>query len=87
MTAVEFILCCKNAGLAACEIEDWNIGTVIDFIHIKNQSMLKKDSAYSDDERYETLKKLEPMVEEKYKSGLIPKDKYDKFKRQLAEWE
>lgn len=87
MTAAEFVLCCKNAGLAACEIDEWNIGTIIDFIHVKNKSMTKSDSAYSDDEKYKTLKALEPKVDEDYKNGLIPKDKYDKFKQQLAEWE
>lgn len=87
MAAAEFVLCCKNAGLAACEIDEWNIGTIIDFIHVKNKSMTKSDSAYSDDEKYKTLKTLEPKVDEDYKNGLIPKDKYDKFKQQLAEWE
>ena len=43
MTAAEFVLCCKNAGLAACEIDEWNIGTIMDFIHIKNKSMSKND--------------------------------------------
>ena len=49
--------------------------------------MAKSDSAYSDDEKYKTLKKLEPKVDEDYKNGLIAKDKYDKFKQQLAEWD
>lgn len=86
MTAVEFVLCCKNAGLTAEEIDEWNIGTIIDFIHIKNKSMMKNDSRYSDEQRYNQLKLLEPEVDEQYKNGLIPKEKYDKYKQQLSEW-
>lgn len=86
MTAVEFVLCCKNAGLTAEEIDNWNIGTIIDFIHIKNKSMMKDESAYTDEEKYQYLKSIEPEVDEQYKNGLIPKEKYDKFKQQLSEW-
>ena len=86
MTAVEFVLCCKNAGLTAEEIDNWNIGTIIDFITAKNKSMVKSDSRYSDEQRYKQLKSLEPEIDEKYKKGLISKEKYDKFKQQLSEW-
>lgn len=86
MTAVEFVLCCKNAGLTAEEIDDWNIGTIIDFIHIKNKSMMKNESRYSDEQRYKQLKELEPEIDERFKKGLISKEKYDKFKQQLSEW-
>lgn len=86
MTAVEFVLCCKNAGLTAEEIDEWNIGTIIDFIQVKNKSIMKNESLYSDEQRYNQLKLLEPEVNEQYKNGLIPKEKYDKFKQQLREW-
>ena len=86
MAAVEFVLCCKNAGLTAEEIDEWNIGTIIDFIHIKNKSMMKNESRYSDEQRYKQLKALEPEIDVKYKKGLIPKAKYDRFKQQLSEW-
>lgn len=86
MTAVEFVLLCKKAGLTAEEIDDWNIGTIIDFIHIKNKSMMKNESRYSDEQRYKQLKALEPEIDVKYKKGIIPKAKYDRFKQQLSEW-
>lgn len=87
MTAAEFVLCCKNAGLTADEIDEWNIGTIIDFIHIKLRSMSGDKNVYSDDERYKILKQLEPEIEEKFRNGLIPEEKYRKFKKQLGEWE
>ena len=86
MTAVEFVLFCKNAGLTAEEIDEWNIGTIIDFIQTKNKSMKKNESRYSDEQRYKQLKALEPEIDVKYKKGIIPKAKYDRFKQQLSEW-
>lgn len=86
MTAVEFTLCCKNAGLTVEEINEWNIGTIIDYIRMKTKSMMKNDSVYTDEERYKQLKAIEPKVDEDYKKGLITKERYDKFKRQLSEW-
>lgn len=87
MTAVEFVLLCKRAGLTADEIDEWNIGTIIDFINIRNKSLMKNESRYTDEQRYKQLKSLEPEIDEKYKKGLVPKAKYDRFKQQLKEWQ
>lgn len=87
MTAVEFVLLCKRAGLTADEIDEWNIGTIIDFINIRNKSLMKNESRYSDEQRYNQLKALEPEIDKRFKSGLISKQKYDKFKQQLSEWQ
>ena len=86
MTAVEFVLLSKRALLTAEEIENWNIGTIIDFVQIRNKSMIKNKSLYSDEQRYKQLKALEPEIDVKYKKGIIPKAKYDRFKQQLSEW-
>lgn len=86
MTAAEFILCCKNAGLTADEIDEWNIGTIIDYIHMRVRSQSDKN-VYSDDERYKILKQLEPDIEDKYRRGEITVEKYQRFKKQLGEWE
>ena len=47
--------------------------------------MIKNKSLYSDEQRYKQLKALEPEIDVKYKKGLIPKAKYDRFKQQLSE--
>ena len=86
MTAVEFVLLCRNAGLTAEDIDNWNIGTIIDFITVKNMSMKKNGSNYSDEQRYKQLKEIEPKIEQRFKKGLISKEKYDRFKQQLSEW-
>ena len=88
LTSDEFAVCCFNAGLTAAEIEEWNIGTILDFIHSKNKSAMKScDKEYHDDEeRYNQLKAIEPLADEKFRRGGISKEKYDRFKRQLSEW-
>lgn len=88
LTSDEFAVCCFNAGLTSAEIDEWNIGTILDFIHSKNKSMMKSyDKEYHDDEeRYNQLKAIEPLADEKFNRGEISKEKYDKFKRQLSEW-
>lgn len=87
MSAAEFLLLCKNAGLTADEINEWNIGTIIDFINVKNSSAKNKDSAYNDEERYMALKKIEPTVEKRYSEGLISEEKYQRYKYLLSLWE
>lgn len=45
------------------------------------------DREYHDDEeRYNQLKAIEPLVDERFSQGEISKEKYDKFKQQLNEW-
>lgn len=89
MTAAEFAFLCKRAGLTAAEIDEWNIGTIIDFIEIQNESLRneRSDSAYTVRERYEALKECEPRIDELYRAGRIPEDKYRAFKAQLSEAE
>ncbi len=42
---------------------------------------------HDDEERYNQHKAIEPLADEKFRRGEISKEKYDKFKRQLGEWE
>ena len=89
MTAAEFAFLCKRAGLTAAEIDEWNIGTIIDFIEIRNESIRNEnsDSAYTERERFDALKQAEPKIDELYRAGRIPEDKYRAFKTQLSEAE
>ncbi len=62
---------------------------ILDFIHAKNMSIMKSQNKNyrTDEERYNQLKAVEPLVEERYQKGLISKEKYDRFKKQISEWE
>lgn len=39
------------------------------------------------DEQYKRLKSIEKIVEEDYKNGKISKEKYDGYKKSLADYE
>lgn len=87
MTAAEFVFLCKRAGLTAAEIDEWNIGTIIDFIEIRNENLRSEqsDSAYTERERIEALKNCEPKIDELFKTGKISEERYRRFKKQIAE--
>lgn len=89
MSAAEFALLCKTAGLTAAEIDEWNIGTVIDYIQLKNESAEKArdKSCYSRSTKYRQLKLLEPKIDERYRKGQISEEKYRRFKEFLREYE
>lgn len=49
MTAAEFLLACKVRGLSIAEIDELNLGTIIDYIYayddVQNGSQVKDDKA------------------------------------------
>lgn len=80
---------CKRAGLSAAEVDEWNVGTIIDFIEIRNESLrnANSDSAYTERERFDALKQAEPKIDELYRAGRIPEERYRRFKEQLLQCE
>lgn len=76
-------------GITADEINDWNIGFIIDFVNQCNREKLRRSGKriVDPEERYEKMKQLEPMIDERYKNGEIEQEKYDNFKRMIREYE
>lgn len=69
-----------RCGLTAADLNEWNIGFVIDYINEYINSQPRKGRKPVDvDEKYEKMKKIEPLVEQRYKNGDYPQDKYDRF--------
>lgn len=63
-----------KCGLTSADFDEMNIGFVIDYIReyvSKNENDI--------DEKYIKMKKIQPIVEERYKSGDYPPEKYNKF--------
>lgn len=63
-----------KCGLTSADFDEMNIGFVIDYIReyvSKNENDI--------DEKYIKMKKIQPLVEERYKSGDYPPEKYNKF--------
>jgi len=49
---------------------------------------IRRGETVPDPERqYRELKALEPYIEEQYALGKIKKEKYDSYKKSLADWE
>lgn len=71
------------------DIENWNIGFLIDVIKERIRSLQRKSgkNVIDYDEKYYQLKALEPKIDEKYKNGEIDEKKYIKFKETLKKWE
>lgn len=63
-----------KCGLTSADFDEMNIGFIIDYIReyvSKNENDI--------DEKYIKMKKIQPLVEERYKSGDYPPEKYNKF--------
>ncbi len=63
-----------KCGLTSADLDEMNVGLVIDYI---GEYLRKKDDDI--DEKYIKMKKIQPLVEERFVKGEYPKEKYDKF--------
>ena len=63
-----------KCGLTSADFDEMNIGFVIDYIR---EYVRKNENDI--DEKYIKMKKIQPLVEERYKSGDYPPEKYNKF--------
>ena len=68
-----------RCGLTAADLDNWSIGFVCDYIKEYVDSIHSKSRNPDVDEKYEKMKKLQPMIEQRYQSGEYPQDKYDRF--------
>lgn len=70
-----------RCGLTAADIDNWDIGFLIDYIneYINDTKRINGKNVIDVDEKYIKMKKIQPIVEERYKSGDYPPEKYNKF--------
>ena len=69
-----------RCGLTAADLDSWNIGFVVDYINeYINTTRSGKGNAPDIDEKYEKMKKIQPIIEQRYNAGDYPKEKYDRF--------
>lgn len=75
-----------RCGLSAADLDEWNIGLVIDYIsEFVNTAPGKK--RVNIDEKYQKMKKLQPMIEERFRQGEYPQEKYDVFMTFIRRYE
>lgn len=78
-----------SRGFPLAEIDAWNTGDLIDWCaarerHIRIQRGETVEDPY---EQYQTLKAMEPDIEEMYAAGKIKEAKYQSYRRTLEECE
>ncbi len=63
-----------KCGLTSADFDEMNIGFVIDYIQeYTSRGQVDHDAKYS------KMKKIQPLVEQKYADNQYPKEKYDRF--------
>lgn len=69
-------------GLSLNDLDNISLGMLLDILRAAAGEDITET-----DERYNKLKAIENLVEEKYAKGEICKKKYDNFKAALCEYE
>lgn len=78
-----------SMGFPLSELDNWNTGDLIDLIAAHNRRLRIQNGENVPDpwEQYQTLKAMEPDIEEMYKAGQIRQAKYESYRRTLDECE
>ena len=76
-----------RCGLTAADLDDWNIGFVLDYIAEYVNTAPGNKSRVDIDTKYSKMKKIQPLVEQRYQQGLYPQEKYDKFMEFVRRYE
>ncbi len=63
-------------------MDNITLGMLLDMLKVANGEDITKI-----DEQYQRLKSIEKIVEADYKNGKISKEKYDGYKKSLADYE
>lgn len=76
-------------GFPLSELDNWNTGDLIDWIaaHIRQIRIRNGETVPDPWEQYQTLKAMEPDIEEMHKAGQIRQAKYESYRRTLDECE
>lgn len=76
-----------RCGLTAADLDNWNVGLVLDYINEYVNTAPGKKGKADIDEKYTKMKKLRPLVEERYQKGEYPQEKYEKFMEFIKRYE
>lgn len=89
MTAVELTDLLMSRGFPLAEIDNWNLGDLIDWAKEHDRNILRARGEDVPDpyEQYQKLKAMEPDIERMHAAGQIREAKYQSYKKTLAECE
>lgn len=78
-----------SRGFPLSELDKWNTGSLINWMYEydRKHRQANGEEVHDDYKRYQTLKSIEPQIEDYYQNGKIEKDRYESYKKSLAEAE
>lgn len=73
-------------GFPLSELDEWNTGMLINwcYAHDRSQRRQNGEEVHDNYKRYQTLKALEPEIDQQYAAGQIDDKKYKSYKDSLA---
>lgn len=74
-------------GFPLSELDEWNTGMLFDWCYEVDRIKRKANGEKDDYDRYQTMKKIEPEIDEQYANGQINEEKYRSFKETIANYE
>jgi uncharacterized membrane protein len=76
-------------GLTVHDFHDITMGMAVNMLAARSDMLARRAGIEVNDpeEQYRNLKSSEAEIDELYKRGEIPEDRYRKYKNALAQWE
>lgn len=74
-------------GFPLSELDEWNTGMLFDWCYEVDRIKRKANGEKDEYDRYQTMKKIEPEIDEQYENGQINEERYRSFKETIANYE
>lgn len=75
------------SGFPLSEVDNYNTGMLLDICYEVKRIKGKANGDKDEYDRYQTMKKIEPEIDEQYENGQINEEKYKSFKETIANYE
>lgn len=89
LTCEEILAALVRRGITAQDLDFMTIGMCVNFVYAYDRAEARSRGEYVPDvdAQYKKLKKIQPIVEEKYIKGKLSEEKYLEFIKPIWEYE
>ena len=89
MTSEEVLAAIALRGLSAADMDRMTIGMCVNFVYAYERAYARRQGIDVPDpeEQYRKLKAASEVVEQKYRDGLISRERYEEFMAPIWEYE
>ena len=89
MSTEEFVACLIFRGFTVADFDKFSYGMLINYCneYDRCQRRANGEKVADTDKQYKQLKKIMPLIEQKYKNGEISQKQYDNYIKSLDEYE